>query len=103
VLGQWRFRCLASEACELYRKHRRRQQTESAKRIEHGPTRSPARRRSVAELQRFYTEWEGDGYQAALCEARELLAVGADLIEAAEWIGFSAEELRAAVERTEHE
>lgn len=59
------------------------------------------RRRTVEEMQ-FHCLWpEGDGFKRALAEARLPLDVGAPIEEAAEHIGFTVKQLRAALrERT---
>ncbi len=98
ILGHERLRCPA-DPCERARRHRREQQAASARRIEHGPTKTPARRRSVAELTRYFSEWDGEGFQRGLREAMDLLDVGADWEEAADWVGWTVPELRDAVER----
>jgi len=68
-------------------------------RIEQGP--AHGRRPSVEEKQAYYLHPDGEGYQRALGEAREILdAYGYDdagYRDAAEWTGFTIRQLRAAI------
>jgi hypothetical protein len=102
VLGHFRQRCPES-GCEQARQRRRRLQAESAKRIERGEPQPAPERRSVEQLCRHFTSWDGAGFQECLRGVRQLRAEGATLDECSEWSGFSVAELRAAIERAERE
>lgn len=58
-------------------------------------------RPSIEEKQAYYLHPDGEGYQRALAEAREILdAYGyedAGYRDAADWTGFSVRQLRAAI------
>jgi hypothetical protein len=97
VLGQTRYRCERPE-CEAYRVHRRQQQQASATKIERGPLYLSPGRPSVEEQQYHYLHPNGEGFKAALDEARAILEVGGSVEEAAEWIGFTIRQLREALD-----
>ncbi len=61
-----------------------------------GPLRDPPGRPSVEAMIRHYWDPSGGRYREALSEARQLLDAGATEEEAAEWIGWTVPELRAA-------
>jgi hypothetical protein len=98
TIGHYRLRCPA-EACERRRRDRRAGQAASARAIRFGPEQRPAARRSVAELLHHFWEPGQPGYEAALEEARELVASGMTVEEVAaeDMIGLPVEELRAAL------